>query len=59
MFARKLNQSVKPIHVYKPKNNANQLVPHPQDILSIFSKFYSEFLSKPSSSITHSTIMIG
>lgn len=56
MFARKLNQSIKPTHVYKLKNNTNELVTRPQDILSIFSEFYSELLSKPSSSIPPSAL---
>lgn len=53
---KKLNQSVKPTHVYKLKNNTNQLVTHSQEILSIFTKFYSDLLSKSTSTIPPITL---
>ena len=56
MFARKLNQTIKPTHVYKLKNSSNQLITHPQEILSIFKNFYSDLLSAPNSTIPLSSI---
>lgn len=47
MLARKLNQEHKPPHVYKLRNQAGNLIMHPQEVLSIFSAFYKDLLSGP------------
>lgn len=47
MFARKLNQSTKPSHVYKLRNPTGNLVSHPKEVLEIFSDFYKKLLSTP------------
>lgn len=43
MFARKLNQSIKPPHVYKLNTNTGLSTSHPKEVLQIFEKCYSLF----------------
>lgn len=47
MFARKFNQSTKPVHVYKLINTSGNLISHPKRVMKIFSDFYKNLLSFP------------
>lgn len=58
MFAQKPNQSIRPTHVYELKNNSNQLVTHPQEILSIFQKINLDHLSSSTFPISPSALSL-
>lgn len=45
MFARKLNQSTRPPHVYKLATGPGQTSLHPQEVLRHFKQFYSSLLA--------------
>lgn len=45
LFARKLNQSTRPTHVYKLSSSTGHPTSHPKEVLRIFEQFYSSLLS--------------
>lgn len=47
MFARKLNQSIKPPHIYRLRNNSGNVISHPKGDIKIFLDFYKKLLSTP------------
>lgn len=48
MFARKLNSTIQPPHLYKLRNDRGDMATHPSEVLKI-SKFYQDLLAAPSS----------